>query len=190
MQPATPRTRRWTVTEYERLAELGFLDGPRAELIDGRIVEMPAMRNEHAVALALTEEALGGVFAAGFWVRTQMPLRLGKHSAPEPGLAVVPGQPRDYLAHPTTALLVVEVSDTTLGFDRGRKARLYAAAGIEEYWIVNLVERRLEVRRGPRAPARRPRRAEYRLTTFHEPGESASPLAAPDRTMNVSDLLP
>lgn len=68
------------------------------------------------------------------------PLVVGDDSEPEPDLAIVPGTPRDYPDHPTSALLVVEVSDTTLALDRGQKRRLYAAAGITDYWVLNLVD--------------------------------------------------
>lgn len=190
MHSAEPHRRRWDRGEYERLAALGFFRGRRVELIQGEIIQMPPMRNDHAVALGLAEERLRAVFAAGYWVRPQMPLHLGRRSAPEPDLAVVPGSPRDYADHPTDAVLVVEVSDTTLAYDRGRKAVLYAAAAIPEYWIVNLVDRTLVVHRQPRRNAARPRRSSYRVVANHGADEVIAPLARPDAAITVADLLP
>jgi Uma2 family endonuclease len=190
MHRTTPRPRRWKRDEYYRLAEMGFFNGRRAELIFGEIVEMPPMKNEHAVALGLADDTLRDLFQGGYWVRTQMPLHLGKRSAPEPDLAVVEGRPRDYGDHPDTALLVVEISDTSLAYDRARKAALYAFAGIEDYWIVNLVERRLEVRRRPKRNAGRPRRSLYTDVTYHDASHAVEPLALPGRQVAVAALLP
>ena len=121
-----PRVRRWTLKEYYKLADEGLFRGQRVELIDGRIVQMPPMMNPHAAAIELVKRALEPAFGPAFWVRMQLPLHFGRYSAPEPDIAVVPGGPRDYSDHPTTALLVVEVSESTLSYDRNRKAALYA----------------------------------------------------------------
>ena len=189
-QPNKPCRQRWTVEEYERLAEQGFFTNRRVELVMGEIVQMPAMRNYHAVALSLVRDALAAAFGDDHWIRSQMPLRLGKRSQPEPDAAVVPGQPRDYQAHPTTALLVVEISDTSLAYDRNRKAMLYATAGIPEYWIVNLVHRQLEVFRAPTILPNRKRRSRYHDTVMLDATRSVSPLAMPDAVVHVADLLP
>ena len=121
-----------------------------------------------------------------------MSLDLSPHSVPDPDLAVVPGEPRDYIARgiPTTALLVVEVSDTMLSFDRNHKASLYAAAGIADYWIVNLVDRQLEVHRGPGPDPARPGRFGYRDVTLVPATGATAPLAAPHAQIAVVDLLP
>ncbi len=185
-----PRRQRWDVGEYTRLAELGFFTGRRVELIHGEIIQMPPMRNDHAVALSLSEDQLRRIFVSGYWIRPQMPLYLARRSAPEPDLAVVTGSPRDYQVHPRTALLVLEISDTTLAFDRARKAALYAHAQIPEYWIVNLVDRHLEVYRQPYKNRARPRRSCYQTITVHEPSDQVSPLACPNATIMVADLFP
>ncbi len=185
-----PRTRRWTRAEYERLGDLGFFNGKRVELIDGEIIQMPAMKNPHAVSLGLTEDALRRAFGPKCWVRPQVPLVLGRWSEPEPDLAVVPGGPRDYTDHPTSALLVVEISDTSLWFDRTHKARDYARSGIADYWIVNLVDRQLEVHRQPQRDPARGRRFLYGSRTILTTGNVVSPLAAPHATIAVDDLLP
>lgn len=124
-------------------------------------------------------------------MRPQLPLSLDPDSEPEPDAAVVRGAPRDYVdTHPTTALLVVEVADTPLDLDRGKKAGLYAKAGIPEYWIVNLVEPVLEVHRDPAPVPGGPSEAAYRLVRRHAPSEAvtlSTPGAGP---VPVADLLP
>ena len=130
--------------------------------------------------------ALGirNVFVRGYGTRNQLPLFLADESEPEPDVAVVRGGPRDYLEqHPRTALLVVAVSKSTLAFDRGTKSRLYAEAGIEDYWVVNLVDRCLEVFRQPIG-------GEYANRSRYEHDAKVTPLAAPDSLVKLADLLP
>jgi Uma2 family endonuclease len=189
MDRTKPRRCRWSRPEYYRLFEAGFFAGRRVELVFGEIVQMPSMKNLHAIALSLTEAQLQSAFATGHWIRPQMPLHLGKTSAPEPDVAVVVGQPRDYADHPDGAVLIVEISDTTLAYDRRRKAALYAFAGIEDYWIVNLPRRTLVVRRNPRR-ASRARRSRYAALTIFDASEHVAPLAAPNHPIAVADLLP
>ena len=172
------------------LADQGFFQDRRVELIEGEIIEMPVPKPPHVMALGLTEDALRAAFGRGFSVRTQVPLNLGDASEPEPDLAVVPGGPRDYPEHPTTALLVVEISDTTLAIDRGRKASLYARAGLADYWIVYLVDRRLEVRRTPGPDSTQPYGCGYQDVTVLGPTDSVAPLAIPAARITVADLLP
>lgn len=184
-----PRRLRWGREEYYRLGELGFFRGKRVELIDGEIFEMPALKPPHVTALELTAEVLRASFGAGYCVRTQAPLDLGR-SQPEPDIVVVRGQLRDYVRHPQTALLVVEVSDSTLSYDRRRKAHDYARVGIADYWIVNLIDRQLEVHRVPGPdPARRGRFSYAEVTVVPATGQ-VIPLAAPNALIAVADLLP
>lgn len=188
--PAAPRYN-WTVSEFERLFDAGFF-GPdlRLELVEGEIWKKMTQNEPHAVALSLTEFALGGIFE-NCYVRTQQPMILGESSKPAPDLAVVTGVPRDYLAsHPTTAELVVEISDSTLVPDQTTKAALYARAQIAEYWIVNLVDRTLEVRRQPSPMSGELLGHGYRSTQILLPGESIAPLGAPDQIIGVDELLP
>lgn len=190
--PKTPQRRRWTRREFERFIDLGVF-GPeeRLELVDGEIVTRMTQNEPHATATTLTGESLRLIFGAGRHIRVQMPLALGESDRPEPDLAVVTGGPRDYLAgHPTTALLVVEVSDTTLAYDRAVKAGQYARAGIAELWIVNLRDRVLEVHRHPAPMADQPLGHNYRSVTRHTEDEQVAPLAAPNTPVRVADLLP
>ena len=143
----TEATYRWTREAYDRAVEAGVF-GPddRLELIDGQLLAMTPQGSRHAAIVDLTGDVLREVFGADHRVRMQCPLVAGDDSEPEPDLAVVPGSARDYLdAHPTGALLVVEVSDDSLRRDRLIKQRLYARHGIPEYWILALPDACLEV---------------------------------------------
>ena len=181
----------WTVNEFEKLFDLGFFaPDARLELIEGEIWKKMTQNEPHAVALSLTEFVISGVFA-NCYTRNQQPLLLGDNSKPEPDLAVVTGAPRDYLAsHPTTAELVIEISDATLRADQTTKAALYARAGVAEYWIVNLVERTLEVRRQPSPMESELLGHGYRSTQILLPGESIAPLGAATSPVGVDELLP
>jgi Uma2 family endonuclease len=186
------QTRRWTREEYERLIETGvFHPEERVELIDGELVVMTPQKSVHATAVRLVDEMLRMAFGSGHDVRAQLPLALDPDSEPEPDVAVVIGMPRDYRdAHPTTALLVVEVADTTLAFDRERKGSLYARAGIADYWILNLADRVLEVYRDPVPAPSALYGWHYRVPQRLSASDSVSPLAAPRARVAVSDLLP
>ena len=149
MQPPQPTAYRFTRQQFYRLAELGWFQDQRVELIEGEVIEMPPPGNPHCVSTECSAEALRQAFGKGYWVRVQMPLICSPYSDPQPDIAIVTGSPRDYTDHPTTALLVIEVSDTTLSYDRWRKASLYALAGITDYWIININDRQLEIHRRP-----------------------------------------
>jgi Uma2 family endonuclease len=192
-QPVTatlPR-RRWTRDEYYRMAEAGiFKPGERVELIDGEVVEKVSPQSPpHANATVVVSEALRAAFHEGHHVRVQVPLLLGS-SEPEPDVAVVAGHPRDFSDHPTAAVLVVEVAQSSLAADRSEKASLYARAGIADYWIVNLVDRRLEVYRDPIELPSAPHGFAYAAATVLLPGQSVRPLARPDAEVAVDALLP
>ena len=188
----TVQVRRWTREEYERLVDVGVLrPDERVELIKGEIVEVPPQHGPHATGVRLAQIVLQGIFGAGFDVRAQLPLALGPHSEPEPDVAVVVGAPRDYKqGHPTTAVLVVEIAETRLGFDRDTKGSIYAAAGIPEYWIVNLVDRHLEIYRDPAAIPGAPYGHGYRTRTIALPGETVPTPSPTDARVAVDDLLP
>lgn len=191
-QLAEPRTIRWTKDEFYRLVEQGYFQDRRVELIDGEIVVMPAQKNFHAVAIELTAQALRQAFGPTHWVRVQNSLDLSPFSVLDPDLAVVPGQPRDYPTadNPSSALLVVEVSDTTLAYDRGKKASIYAISAIADYWIVNLVNRQLEVHRDPVPDPSLPLGHRYGKRVILDLGDEVSPLVLPHVRIRVSDLLP
>ena len=186
-----PHIRLWTWEEYYKLAEAGVLrPGEHVELIGGRIVTISPQNNPHANGLLLAYEELRRVFSPGYVVRMQLPLNLNLLSQPEPDIAVVQGTIRDFTSLPTTALLVVEISESTLAFDRGEKASLYASAGIPEYWVLNLVDRRLEVSRDPIAMPGQPHGYGYRTCTYYLAVDAVTPLAVGQGRITVADLLP
>ena len=173
--------------EYYRLAEQGILrPEERTELIYGRVVErMSPMGRPHCVAVTKAASALTGAFGSGFSVESQMALQLGNGLEPQPDVMVLPGTPDDYedAPGPSDVVLLVEVSDTTLRYDRGTKARMYAADGIPDYWIIHLRARTLEVRRQPES-------GEYLSLDVYREGELVAPLAAPDAPVSIAALLP
>ena len=112
---AEPRVHQWTRDEYYKMAAVGLFDGKHVELIEGQVIEMSPMGSRHRTTTTLTGDVLRLVFRPGYFVSIQCPLDLGEVSEPEPDVAVIPGNVRDYTdAHPTTAVLVVEVADTSL----------------------------------------------------------------------------
>src|SRR5439155_19650905 len=148
--PEKPRPKyRWTYEKYYQMAEAGMFRDRHVELIHGEIIEMPAQGEPHGVAIILGTRKLMSVFGEGYVVRAQLPLRTGVDDEPEPDLAVVIGDPRDTLStgRPRSALLLVEVAVTTLEYDLGEKAEIYASAGIEDYWVLDVQARRMHVHR-------------------------------------------
>jgi len=189
MARATIRTRRWTRREYDRLIQLGILhEDEKVELVAGLMIVAEPQNTPHATAIELAAEALRRALGAGWRIRVQLPVALDRASEPEPDIAVLAGEPRDDADdHPSRPVLIVEVADASLRLDRGLKARLYARAGIRDYWIVNLPERVLEVRR---APGRDHGRWGYRSLDVLDASASLSPLAAATPIIRVADLLP
>ena len=178
--------------EYELLVEKGFFEpGERVELIDGLLMIAEPQSSYHFTAIRLIELALTRAFGDGWDVRTQGPIALDDTSEPEPDVAVVRGGPRDFAAaHPAEPVLVVEVSLTSFVIDRKYKSSLYARAGRPEYWILNLVNRELEVRRDPAPSAAAPYGWDYGTLEVLREGDHVSPLAAPGAVIAVADLLP
>ena len=181
----TTRHYRLSRTEYDRAIEAGvFEPEARLELVDGDLLAMTPQGSRHATGVDLVADSLGHAFGAGFHVRMQLPLAIDDYSEPEPDVAVVTGNIRDYRnAHPTAALLVVEVSDDSLRRDQTVKQRLYARCGIPEYWILSLPDNHLEVYRGPTADG-------YRTVSVHRAGETVAPLARSEARVAIEDLLP
>jgi len=187
--PTTPGAAdgRYTAQEYLRLVDEGVL-GPddRVELLEGVVVAMAAQSSPHASSVARTTRAL--ILAVGdrAVVRTQLTFLAGPHSVPEPDIAVAPGSYDDYdRAHPRAALLIVEVADTSLAQDRLTKSGIYAAAGIPEYWIVDIRGQRVEVHRDPVASERR-----YATRTFARRDDRIELAALAGAVVAVAELLP
>lgn len=186
-----PLSQRWTVTEFNHMGDMGWFEGKRAFLLDGVIMEQGPMNPLHASGLTFLDVTLRPIFGAGYVVRVQMPLHVDDYNDPLPDFAVVLGNPRDYLAvHPTTAALVVEVSDTTLRADLTEKAERYATAHVPEYWVLDVVGRELHVFRDPPPLPAGLGATAYRTHTTHAPTDTVSPLAVPTASVVVGDLLP
>ncbi len=136
--------------EWARIVAAGLFEGERLELLEGAIVPMSPQNAEHAYSVHRLFERLVAALAGVAMVRCQAPLGLGDVSEPEPDLAVVPvGDYRH--THPALALLVIEVAASSLQKDLELKAALYARAGVPEYWVVNLVDRVVQVHREPKS---------------------------------------
>jgi Uma2 family endonuclease len=184
-------TRRWRRAEYDRLVDLGMFQGERLELLDGLLVVREPQKSPHASTVAKVGQALTAAFGRGWHARIQAPIALDADSEPEPDVAIVAGVPDDYVsAHPSTAALIVEVADSSLRLDRRFKTGLYARAGMPEYWIVNLVDRVLEVHREPHPEPDTEFGAVYRAIAILRPPATVTPLAAPAVRIAVVDLLP
>jgi Uma2 family endonuclease len=179
------RTKLWTREEYDRLVAAGaFHPMARLQLVQGEIVEMAPQSAGHATSVRRLQKALERVFGDGYEIRPQLPLALSDDSEPEPDIAVVEGSLEDFRQqHPTRAVLVAEIADSTLRFDKGRKRTMYAAAGVPDYWVLNLADGVLEVYREPRGSA-------YDTAQRLGPDDRVAPLAAPGRQLLVADLLP
>jgi Uma2 family endonuclease len=178
--------RRFTVAEYERMGAAGILgEDDRVELIDGEIVEMSPIGREHAASVDQCADVLRECVGPAAIIRVQGPIQLGEHAEPQPDIALLRRRPDFYrlrLPHPEDILLLVEVADSSLNFDRRVKTPLYADAGIADFWLANLVDDLLLVHRDPGPGG-------YRTIRTLRRGESVAPLAFPDRAIRVSDVL-
>lgn len=177
---------RFDVEDFHRMAEAGvFGEDDRVELLEGEIVEMSPIGSRHAACVKRLNAAFAGALAGRAVVSVQDPIRLGPWSEPQPDVALL--RPRaDYYAgeHPGPAdvLLVVEVAESSVDTDRRYKVPLYAAAGIPEVWLVDLVERRIDICTEPDAGG-------YRHVREAAAGDVIAPLTFAHLTMDVDTLL-
>lgn len=167
--------------EYDRLVELGFFQDERLELLKGRLVLMSPQNAPHATAVRKLNKLLVRLCGDVADVRPQSPILAGEDSEPEPDFAVV--EPSESTNHPETALLVVEVADSSLTRDRDVKGPIYAEAGYPEYWIVNLPERCVEIYRDPV-------NGRYRTASTALPGQTVRCVALPRIELEVDQILP
>lgn len=199
VQPLAPSSRariavepfpwKWTREDLIRLHELGMFRDQRVMLIDGEVLAMSPMKSEHANGIMFVLQQMQLLFGSNFAVRPQLPLNLGQTTDPEPDIAVVAGSFRSHAKTPDTAVLVVEISDTTLKFDLGDKASLYAAAGIADYWVVDVIDKQLHVHRDPRRDPQKRFGFSYRQVQVLLATDHISPLATKGSIL-VADLLP
>lgn len=178
---------RYTAKQYFDLVDQGVLDpDDRVELLEGVIVSMSPQSPRHAAVIGRVEDALRKALVGRILVRGQRPLLIGRFSVPEPDVLVLPGAVEDYDSrHPDSALLVVEVADSSLKQDRITKGAIYAAGGIPEYWLVNLRDDCIEISRALDSKSRR-----YRQTFIARRGDTIDVAAFPEARIAVDDLLP
>jgi Uma2 family endonuclease len=193
MQTA-PELYQWTYEEYMHLAETGFFEGKLVELIEGQIRTMSPKGPRHEGVAEFVRAALTAAFASrNSYVRKEAPLILNSLNAPEPDAAVVVGGAGDYLiAHPTPdqVLLIVEVADSSRVVDLGLKARLYAAAGIDDYWVVCPAEGEVIVLRERVQQGAAPGVWQYAARRTYRSPMTIQPLAPGALPVSVADLLP
>ena len=192
MKQAPLTLRRWRRVEYERLVDLGaFEDDEPIELLGGQLIVAEPKGSEHATGVEMAGDALRTALPAGWIVRGQNPVSLDDESAPEPDIAVVQGSRADYRhAHPARPALIIEVAESSLRLDRIEKGSLYARAGIVDYWIVNLVDRGLEVYRDPGADVTAPYGWRYLSVERFTPPSAVAPIGVPAKPIPVAALLP
>ncbi len=183
-----PLVYRISVDEYERMVDAGVLDDPRVELIHGLLVRKMGKKPPHVMATTRLGRLLERIVPQGWYIRKEDPVRIPPSSEPEPDLALVSGVLEDYgTRHPGPAdiALLVEVAETTLDQDRGDKLSAYAAGGIPVYWIVNLVDRRVEVYTQPGPNG-------YQTHQDFSPGQDIAVVVAGVECgrIAVSDILP
>lgn len=176
-----PHPRRWTRDEYHRLAESGFFGDERVELIQGTLMEMAPIGPPHANVVDCLNELLVVRLAGRAKVRIQQPLLCWDESEPEPDVAVVP-LGRYAERHPDKALLVIEVAESSLDYDRDTKAPLYARSNVSEYWIVDVAEQVVLVHTEPAASG-------YAHLTRVPLGGTLTPNAFPDLQLAVDALF-
>src|SRR5213594_4694922 len=190
----TPLDWLWRMTRarYDAMVAKGALEEDEPiELLDGLLIVREPEGGRHAVIVGRVRQVLERAFGQGFYVREDKPFALDATSEPEPDVVVVRGPDSKYIdQHPSKQLLIVEVAESSLVRDRTFKARLYARAGVADYWIVNLVDEVLEVYRQPALDRSAEFGWRYLDVQALRPGATVSPLARPDVTVAVADLLP
>jgi Uma2 family endonuclease len=169
-------------TEYDKLVALGVFQGERIELLDGRLVRMSPIGPPHSSAVDELTERCVRQLSGRARVRVQSPFAALDVSEPEPDIAIVP-LGRYSEEHPRRAELIIEVAESSLAYDRGSKLRVYAECGVPEYWIVNLIDRCIEVYRKPGS-------GRYWHVQQFGADASVSPEAFPDFELRVADVLP
>lgn len=176
---------RFSVDDYERMVEVGILhEDHRVELIYGEIVEMSAMGGPHIVCLSRLNRAAMRQTGEDVYVQIQCPIRIpNQRSEPEPDLALVRVEYNEEKPPEVSdVLLVGEVSDSTLTYDRNVKLPLYAAAGIPESWLFNLVAGRIERHTDPQPDG-------YRTVAYAEKGQRLASTVLPDLTFDADEIL-
>jgi Uma2 family endonuclease len=179
--------RLWTVEDYSRMIEAGILQPEdKVELIEGQIVQMAAKGTAHEATVTRTARVLRNSLGERVLIRTEAPIQLDNRSEPEPDVAAVRVDSLDYADHhptPEEIYLVIEVADTTLAKDCGSKARAYAGAGIADYWVLDVNDRRLHV-------FREASQTGYQSEVVLGEDATVEPLSFPSLSLPVNQMLP
>jgi len=185
---------RWTFKQYEKMDELGYLRAERVQLIDGEILIMAAANAPHAYAAMYTLYEIMRIFggrAGSFDIRSAAAIPF-LNSAPEPDISVLIGNAQineSSLSGPASVILAIEVSDTSLRYDIGEKASLYASVGIADYWVVDIPNEQVRIFRDPQPDAQQPFGFGYAIVTLHPRTDTIAPLSMPNGMILVDDLL-
>jgi Uma2 family endonuclease len=187
-EPGAPRVKYWTKAEYLKLID--HFHGQRVYLFRGELIEMSPQYHPHTFAVTELDDELRLVFGTrqGFKVRIQMPFDTLGDSMPEPDVVLCTEAQHLREPHPSEALLIVEVADSSLALDR-KKALEYAAAKVPEYWIVDVQNRRVEVYRNPVPDPTTPLGFRYLPPSIVEAGGTIEPLAKPGAAVVVASLF-
>jgi Uma2 family endonuclease len=179
-----PTPYRFQISEYHEMARAGILtEDDRVELLEGIIVAMPPIGSRHAFCVFRLTELFNGRRDTSIAVWAQNPILLGDDSEPQPDIAILRSRPNpDLLPKAGDVLLLIEVSDSSAGYDRSTKGRLYSRAGIAEYWIVDLTADRMDVFREPRADG-------YGIARSARRGERVTPVNIPAIELSVDEIL-
>lgn len=177
--------RRLSVHDYHRMAESGILQpDERIELLEGQIIQMAAKGTAHRAAVTRIQRLFQAQIGDRVLICLQDPVQLDDYSEPEPDIAILVPDPLDYAEHhptPAEVYLLIEVSDTTLKFDRERKAPAYARAGIQEYWVLDVNDRKLHVYRSPNQDG-------YQSETILAEELTIAPLAFPECVIAIKEM--
>jgi len=181
-----PRRLRFTVDEYYQMIELGILkDYEKAEIIEGELIQKIPIEKRHSAVVERLNEILRDELGKSVSLRNQQPIKFGDYNEPEPDMAVLQRREDFYSEikpEPKDALILIEVSDTTLKYDRDTKLALYAEAEIAETWIINLLNDIIEVHT-------KPSNGIYQLTKFFKRGENLKSEVLPELNLQVNAVL-
>ncbi|MEB3336383.1 MAG: Uma2 family endonuclease [Leptolyngbyaceae bacterium] len=176
----------WSVEEYHRMIAAGILTaGDRVELLEGRIFEMVPQEPPHASTTSSLGNDFVLLFAGKAWVRQQLPITIAPNSEPEPDIAVVrmnETRYRDRHPSPEDIYFLIEVSDSTLSYDRDRKAKVYAKASIRDYWVVDVKQQRIFVFREPQGDT-------YQIEQVLDFTAKLAPVAFPEIVVDLTQVF-
>jgi Uma2 family endonuclease len=184
MQTEDVQTYRFTREEYHRLGDAGILDeDDRVELLDGELIIMSPIGIRHIVTVRKLNRIFSAKLADRCIVDVQNPMELSEYSEPQPDILLIRLEAASLAAEPGNVLLIAEVAESSLGYDRGKKLKFYAAAGVQEVWIFNLLENVIEAHYEPAGMG-------YAEERIYKVGERISVRAFPETSFAVEELLP